>query len=109
MTTNKNILIAIALLLDEEELKSAVTQTTASRKRRRFWVHEAWKKRGTEGEFNTLYKELVDDERKFYEYFRMSMYSFNVLLNKVKDDIEKKTTFWRKPVPPRERLAVTLR
>lgn len=108
MTTKKNNLIAIALLLDEEELKSAVTKT-ASRKRKRFWVHETWKKRGTEGEFNTLYKELVDDEHKFYEYFRMSMYSFNVLLNKVNDDIEKKTTFWRKPIPPKERLAVTLR
>jgi len=35
MTTNKNNLIAITMLLDEEESKSAVTKTL-SRKRRRF-------------------------------------------------------------------------
>ena len=37
----------------------------AERKRRRWAVHAAWSKRETEGEFVTLYKELIDDEVKF--------------------------------------------
>jgi len=44
--------------LDEEE--------GAERKRRRWAVRPAWSKRGIEGEFVTLYKELIDDEVKDY-------------------------------------------
>jgi hypothetical protein len=57
-------LAAIAVALDEEEV--------AERKRRRWSVHPAWSKRETEEEFVTLYKELIDDEVKFYGYFRMN-------------------------------------
>jgi len=38
----------------------------AERKRRRWAVHPAWSKREIEGEFVTFYKELTDDEVKFY-------------------------------------------
>ncbi|KAL4084999.1 hypothetical protein QTP88_027849 [Uroleucon formosanum] len=57
----KNDLLMIALILDEEEEEKAV--------KKRMWVHKAWKKRPTEGEFSTLYKELMDDGTKFFEYF----------------------------------------
>jgi hypothetical protein len=57
-------LAAIAVALDEEE--------GAERKRRRWAVHPAWSKRETEGEFGTLYKEPIDNEVKFYGYFRMN-------------------------------------
>jgi len=56
-------LAAIAVALDEEE--------GAQRKRRNRAVHPAWSKREIEGEFVTLYKEVIDDEVKFYGYFRM--------------------------------------
>jgi hypothetical protein len=46
-------LAAIAVALDEEE--------GAERKRRKWAVHPAWSKREIEGEFVTLYKELIDD------------------------------------------------
>ncbi|CAH1958225.1 unnamed protein product [Acanthoscelides obtectus] len=92
-------LAIIALILDEEE----------ETRRKRKWVHQAWKKRGTEGEFATLYKELVDDGTKFFEYFRMTENSFNLLLNKLEVDIAKQDTRWRKATTPRERLAVCLR
>jgi hypothetical protein len=45
-------LAAIAVALDEEEV--------AERKWRRWAVHPAWRKRESEGEFVTLYKELID-------------------------------------------------
>lgn len=39
----------------------------------------------------------------------MSSVDFEYLLNLVEPQIAKKDTFWRKAVPPLERLAVTLR
>ena len=60
-------LAAIAVALDEEG---------AERKRRRWAVHPAWSRREIEGEFVTLYKELNDDEVKFYGYFRMNRECF---------------------------------
>jgi hypothetical protein len=57
-------LVAIAVALDEEE--------GAESKRRR------WGKRESEGEFVTLYKELIDDG-----YFLMNRECFCALLEKV--------------------------
>jgi len=68
-------LAAIAVPLGEEE--------GAERKRRRWAVHPAWSKREIEGEFVTFYKELTDDEVKFYGYFRMNRECFSALLEKV--------------------------
>ena len=51
-------LAMIVIILDEEEEVQKV--------KKRKWVHETWKKRGTEEEFATLYKELIDDETKFF-------------------------------------------
>lgn len=94
-------LTMIALLLDEDEL--------SNQNPRKYWVHPAWEKRETEREFQTLYKELVDDEVKFYNYFRMSMYTFDIFLNKIENDIQKQDTHFRKCIPPKHRLAVCLR
>jgi hypothetical protein len=67
-------LAAIAVALDVEG---------ADRKRRRWSVHPAWSKREIEGEFVTLYKELLDDEVKFYGYFPMNRECFFAILEKV--------------------------
>jgi len=69
-------LAAITVALDEEE--------GAERKRRRWAVHPTWSKREIEGEFGTLYKELIDNEVKFYGYFRMNREYFFALLEKVR-------------------------
>jgi len=57
-------LAAIVVAVDEEE--------GAERKRRRRAVHPTWSKREIEGEFVTLYKELIEEEVKFYGYFWMN-------------------------------------
>lgn len=98
-------LIIIALMLDEEQENNC---KTIKKRKRTVWVHDLWKKRQTEGEF-TIYNGLIDDEQKFYEYFRMYQYSFNVLHGKIENRIKKKVTHWRKPIPSKERLAVCLR
>lgn len=42
------------------------------------------------GIFN-LYTGLVDDEQKFYKYFRMNQYSFHILLRKTENNTKKQT------------------
>jgi hypothetical protein len=73
------------------------------------WVHKCLRNRKTEGEFLTLFKELTDDELKFYQYFRMSRYQFNNLLKKVQVDLLKNNTAFREAISPQEKLAVCLR
>jgi len=57
-------LAAITVALDEEE--------GAERKRRMWAVYPGWSNREIEGKFVTLCKELIDDEVKFYGYFRIN-------------------------------------
>lgn len=100
---NEDELIVMVLIFDEED-------NLKKRKRKRsLWVHDLWKKRALEEEFLNLYNGLMDDEQKFYEYFRMTQYSFHILLRKIENNIKKQETHWRKPISSRERLAVCLR
>jgi hypothetical protein len=93
-------LALIAIILDEEEERELKKQK---------WVHEACVNRERDGEFGTLYKELIDDETKFSEYFRMSEYCFNILLSKIAIHLKHQDIRWRKAITPRERLAVRFR
>lgn len=45
----------------------------------------------------------------FYNFFRLDEILFNLLVNKVTPLIKRKTTRFRTPVSPRDRVAVTLR
>ncbi|KAJ8954532.1 hypothetical protein NQ318_000766 [Aromia moschata] len=55
-------LAMIAIILDEEEEKETQKKTI-----RRYWIHEALRKRKAEGEYWTLYRHLVDDEEQFFQ------------------------------------------
>ena len=101
MLTNLTLLelTAIAVALDEKG---------AERKRRIWAVRPAWRKREREGEFVTLYKELIHDEAEFYGYFRMNR-ECCALLEKVSPLLIKQRTRFQKPVSPKERLAVCIR
>jgi hypothetical protein len=79
----KRQLAAIALMLDEEEKNSSLSD-----KKKRMRVHKCFRNRKSEGEYWTLYKELADDEMKFYQYFRMSKHQFSYLLQKVEKRFE---------------------
>lgn len=94
----------VAIILDEEEKNENKKKSI-----RRYWVHEALRKRKTEGEYWTLYKHLVDDEEKFVQYFRMTSFQFNEMLRKIKNNITKKNTNFRESLSPKEKLAVCLR
>lgn len=75
---------------------------------RRYHVHPVIVDRLIEGEFITLFSKLREHESKFFEYFRMSIKSFDELLAKLEDFLKHQNTF-RIPVSPAGRLAVTMR
>ncbi|XP_029825713.2 putative nuclease HARBI1 [Ixodes scapularis] len=51
----------------------------------------------------------LDDGEDFLQYFRMTRQRFDHLLSLVGPLLQKKTTFWRKPISPAERLSLTIR
>ena len=51
----------------------------------------------------------LTDHESFYHYFHMTPQRFDALLGLVGPSITRKATKMRDPVPPGERLAVTLR
>jgi hypothetical protein len=79
-----------ALLLEEEQF-----QRERISSERRMWVHKCLRNRKLEREFWTLYKELTDNELKFYQYFRMSRYQFNKLLKMIHTDLLKENATFR--------------
>ncbi|EFN89778.1 hypothetical protein EAI_13965, partial [Harpegnathos saltator] len=65
------------LLLDEEE---AELKEKIKKKRNRKWVHPMLEKRKLEGEYWTLFKDLLKYDDKFDQYFRMPQCKFYDLL-----------------------------
>lgn len=94
--------IVLALVCDDYEKRK-------KRKRREYWVHSIFRARLEEGEFHTLFKRLMNDEKKFYKYFRMSPGKFNILLEIVAVNLQKQNSRFRQCIGPRERLTVFLR
>ena len=70
-------IIALALEEEDENWRRKLGR------RKMKWIHNAWKSRPVEGEFYTLLPHLMDDETKFYEYFRMAQPTFHDLLMKL--------------------------
>ena len=91
-------------MLDEEEKNAALSD-----KKKRMWVHMCFRNRKSEGEYWTLYKELADDEMKFYHHFRMSKHQFNYLLQKIEKYLKKKNITFREAISPVEKLVTCLR
>lgn len=79
------------------------------RKNRLIWVHPINERREEVGAFYTLFEQLRQDDTKFFNYFRMSMTSFDGLHGRLKDTIQRKNTKMRNCIQPVEMLAITLR
>ncbi|KRT84856.1 hypothetical protein AMK59_1374 [Oryctes borbonicus] len=77
--------------------------------KRRKWVAEENLQREELGEFIHLYENLRKDPNKFFEYCRMSIDCFDLLLNKIQHKLSKQTTACRRSISPTERLIVCLR
>lgn len=79
------------------------------KRKRKYWVHPMNTLRLEIGQFHTLYMKLRLYPVKAFEYYRMSIQSFDELLNLTKDYITKQDTKLRTAISPEERLTVTLR
>jgi hypothetical protein len=78
-------------------------------RKRRFGVHAKNEKRRRFEEYHHLFPNLRRDEERFKEYTRMSIQTFDYILNRVKDRLTKKRLRLRQQVQAEERLFVTLR
>ncbi|XP_057308742.1 uncharacterized protein LOC130647044 [Hydractinia symbiolongicarpus] len=77
---------------------------------RRIRVKEWMKKRKSIGVYDNLVQELrLYDEESFRKYLRMSPDIYELLLEKVRSKLTKKTTHLRKPLEPELKLTITLR
>lgn len=78
------------------------------KKKRRFWVHPS-NQRNLQHSATVIGEELGQHPDKFQQFYRMNQENFCRLLALIRPLIEKKETHWRQPVPPEERLLITLR
>ncbi|XP_040187323.1 protein ALP1-like [Rana temporaria] len=76
---------------------------------RRYWIHPVIAGREETGQFWVLYKDLREHEEKFLDYTRMSMKSFDELLELLSGRLQRMDTYFRNSIPPVERLIITLR
>nr|XP_039250079.1 putative nuclease HARBI1 [Styela clava] len=73
-------------------------------------MHPILCRRKEHGEYYRLVREMrMEREAYFKQYFHMTPSTFDRLLNMIESKIVKQTTNMREPIPPEERLAVTLR
>jgi hypothetical protein len=76
---------------------------------RRYWVHPLNVEREKMGHFKDFFENIRRYPQKFFEYYRMSISSFDELLEILRPHITKTTTVFRNPICAEERLTITLR
>jgi hypothetical protein len=79
------------------------------KRKHKFWTHPLLNAKQERGVFYTTFNGLRNDESKFFNYFRMSIVSFDELLQHIRNDVAGSDTNMRRCVPPEERLALALR
>ncbi|XP_071626679.1 uncharacterized protein [Temnothorax longispinosus] len=90
------------------ELEHCVENVKRSYSRKRFWVSPICSQREKHGFFKAILPSLQLEHLGFYNYFRMSSTKMEELLTLVGEDLKKQNCI-RKPIPPAQRLALTLR
>ena len=76
---------------------------------RSLWIHPLVAERSAVEAFYTLFEILRQYEAKFFNYFRMSVATFDYLLQRLKSYITRQETNMIQSIPPKEMLAVTIR
>jgi len=77
--------------------------------RRKYWVHPILQNRENFGVYKTLYNELRSDPKKIFNFFRMSISTFDELHVTLKEEISRKDTKMRKSIGSEEMLAIAIR
>ena len=76
------------------------------RKRRNMWVHPINIKRPEYGIFCHIYRNMLEDEEKFHDFFRMNIEQFYRLSQLTGEEIRKQSTKYRRAISLDERLAI---
>lgn len=79
------------------------------RKKRRWGTHPVLANRLSTGQFYIMFEKHRMYPDKFFQYYRMSVTSFDELLCLVSEKIRKNDTTMKKSIPPVQRLVITLR
>lgn len=80
------------------------------RRTRSCWVREWISRRSSRGSYAFLDGELrTEDTNSYRNFIRMSEDNFEFLLGLIQEDLKKQDTLFRKAIPVREKVAVTLR
>lgn len=79
------------------------------RRRHRYWVHPLTDQRHLKGYFCKMYNNVRQHPDKFFNYYRMSIGTFDKLLQDVGQYLQFEDTSFRNAISPEERLSVTLR
>lgn len=104
MSGNDVLLLLLLEEIEEEEILLLNCKDNAE-------VHPIYKQRLEEGCYRILInRNLVTDDRKLREYFRLNIAQFNFILDLVRDDIKSDGSHgYQYPITPEEKLALTLR
>ncbi|KAM4045383.1 uncharacterized protein ACNLHF_009211 [Anomaloglossus baeobatrachus] len=78
-------------------------------RRNRLWVHPLIMMRPMHGNFHTLFLELRHYPDKFFSYCRLTVESFDYLLNILRPHLQHQDTWMRLSISPEERFMATLR
>lgn len=108
----QRFLCALSIEMDVEEVVAMLCVRRRNKKRRqqkKFWIHPFVADRRAKGLFHTLYNDLRNYGDKFFNYVRMSVRSFDELVEICRDELTKKDTVFRKAISPEENFFVTLR
>lgn len=104
MTSNssseEDFVIACAVAEEEEHNMN---------RKRKPWIHNINLRREIYGEFHHLHGDLLKDERKFFQYYRMSPEKFTELVALLQPNIQRQHTKFRRAIGVDERLSVCLR
>ena len=105
------------VVVEQQAVEDAVGDEDGGRRRRRrprrqkrWWVRQWLTRRVDYGIYTNLMRELeLEDPAAFKNYLRMEPAMFQELLLRISPRITKQDTFWRKPLDPALKLAITLR
>lgn len=75
----------------------------------KYWVHPINHNREELGQFDYFYNNMRCYPEKFTEYYRMSLPTFDELLDKLRPHITKENTQFRYAISAEQRLTITLR
>ncbi|XP_040287571.1 protein ALP1-like [Bufo bufo] len=90
-------------------LKARWRRRAQERRRSRYWVHLITSKQMTRDVLSVVYLELRAHPENIFNYMRMTVESYDQLLQHISTRIERQDTRFRWAISPAERLMLTIR